>query len=309
MKKIAIILVGVVLTSFAFAQDTSNKSLESIGQEFGKVLDSAVNEVKDFSKDVFAEVEEGFEKLLAPKSVKIDQILPVEVVRELRSTGSIKRFLYGEKDSRLKLYPDTPLGNQTANYWQRENEPVFLVESLYLLDKNNSLEWDTVGKIATILTNLSEMEGMQYYSNSQEKWDTLYTDVYTVNNPEERKEIPDPGPKNINGLKSYVYQKDRSLSGTVYQFDYFKNNYEVGFRGINTEKMHYKVMNITVVHPENLVITLNATDVGEQVLFYLVVQADVPKIPFVSKKLATSFSSRADAIYQWCVDMYRKQDD
>ena len=363
MKKIAIILLSIAVSSFAFSQNSSNETLENLGNKASSLLDSAkkfgkdvsqkyeengydekveqftddasskFNEIKedvsdkiddgsyekslkdtfkkvgDFTKDVADTISDGWNDTFPPKSVKLEDILSSEEVEELSRNGSIKRFIYGEKGATLELYPDTPLGNESANYWQRDKEPVFLVESLYLIDKNTKLEWNTVQKISDVITNLSEMEGIQYYSSSQKKMDTLYTDVYTVNNPIDKVEISDPKVEDVDGLINYVYQKDRSLSGTVYKFEYFRNNYEVGFRGINTEDIHYKIMNLKVVNPENLVLTLNATDVGDKVLFYLLVQADVPKIPFVSKKLATSFSNRAEAIFQWCVDMYRKEEE
>ena len=324
MKKIAIILLGIALTTSAFSKDTS--------KEFNDLLDSATDVFNNVKEDVSSKIEDGTYKenlatvvenvkefssnigdeiatILPKKAFDINEILPEAVVSELNEKGSIKRFLYGEKDVSLKLSPDTENGKEIANYWQREDEPVFLVESLYLIDKNSENEKDSINNIAKVLTNLSEMEGLQYYSSSQKKMDTLYTDVFTVNNPTDKVEIADPIKEDVDGLVSYVYQKDRSLSGTVYEFEYFKTQNEVAFRGINTEKIGYKIMNITVVHPENLVLSLNATDVGDQILFYLVVQADVPKIPFVSKKLATSFSNRANAIFEWCVDMYRKQDN
>lgn len=335
MKKIAIILLSVVFITFAFSKDFSNtlefgslekkfddfvETVETVAKDkkeevstkiedgtYSQIVNNAVENVKEFTKNLPSNLENVLNTIEPKKAHDINEILSVETVSELKRNGSIKRFVYGEDDVGLKLFPDTKSGNEIANYWQRENEPVFLVESLYLIDKNSADKNDSINKIAKVLTNLSEMEGIQYYSSSQEKMDTLYTDVYTVNNPIDKVEIDDPIESDIDGLVSYVYQKDRSLSGTVYKFDYFKNDCEVGFRGINTEKIRYKIMNITVVHPENLVLTLNATDVGDQILFYLLVQADVPKIPFVSKKLATSFSNRAEAIFEWCVDMYREE--
>ncbi len=234
---------------------------------------------------------------------KIEDIFSANVVQELKTTGEVQRNFYGEKNISLELVPQTEMGFKAANYWQREDEPVFIVESLYLLDKKTAEE-NAINEISVILRNLSKMTGIQYYSTSREIWETLYTDVYTVNNPVEKIKIEDPVNKGIENLVSYVYQKDRSLSGTVYEFSYFKNENEVSFRGINTEDIMYKSFIFPIVRPENLVLTLIATDVGDSLVFYVLVQADVPKIPFVSERLARSFSSRADAIFKWCFDMY-----
>ncbi len=240
-------------------------------------------------------------------TLNLNDIFSGSVVEELKEHGQVQRNFYGEKNISLELAPNTELGNKAKNYWQRKKDPVFIVESLYQIEKNDATEKNTIEEIAVILRNLSEMTGIEYFSNSRQIWEVLYTDVYTVNNPDEKIKIEDPINKDIENLVSYVYQKDRSLSGTVYEFSYFNTEDEVSFRAINTENIMYGGFPFPIVNPENLVLTLIATDVGDSVIFYVLVQADVPKIPFVSERLAKSYSSRADAIFKWCLDMYRKE--
>ncbi len=244
--------------------------------------------------------------LFAQDSVNLDALFDPDIVRDLKANGKIQRNFYGEDDISLILAPKTELGAQAVDYWDRDKDPVFIVESLYLLEKNNSNETDSIEEIAKILQNLSKMTGIEYFSTSRQIWEVLYTDVYTVNNPKDKVKIADPIYENVQGLVNYVYQKDRSLSGTVYEFSYFQNKSEVSFRAINTENIMYKSFIFPIVNPENLVLTLIATDVGDSIVFYVLVQAEVPKIPFVSERLARSFTSRADAIYNWCVNMYEE---
>ncbi|MFI3256714.1 MAG: DUF6675 family protein [Spirochaetales bacterium] len=242
------------------------------------------------------------------ESLRLDDLFSSDVVRQLQEEGFVQRNFYGEKNITLDLAPNTILGNQALNYWQRKDEPVFIVESLYFLEKNNANEENTVEKISVILRSLSQMTGIEYFSTSRQIYEVLYTDVYTVNNAKDKVKIADHTEGSAANLVSYVYQKDRSLSGTVYEFSYFQNDNEVSFRAINTEKILYKNF-LSIVSPENLVMTLIATDVGDSVVFYVLVQADVPKIPFVSERLANSFSSRADAIFNWCMEMYKKSEE
>ncbi len=248
----------------------------------------------------------SFTQEIIQNTLKIEDVFDISIVQELQEKGEVQRNFYGEKNITLELSPKTELGNQAKNYWQRKDEPVFIVESLYKLDKKTSSNESAIDEISLILRNLSKMTGIEYFSNSRQIWETLYTDVYTVNNPEDKIKIEDPINESIENLVSYVYQKDRSLSGTVYEFSYYNNENEVSFRGINTENIMYKGFPFPIVKPENLVLTLIATDVGDSVIFYVLVQADVPKIPFVSERLARSFSSRADAIFKWCLDMYNE---
>ncbi len=268
MKKIALFLVTIAVAFSAFAEETTVTLVEN------------------------------------NQSLKIEDLFLDEIVQELNEKGELQRNFYGEKNISLELAPKTELGIKAKNYWQRKDDPVFIVESLYLLNKKDVSEENSIEKISKILTNLSEMTGIEYYSNSREIWEELYTDVHTVNNEEDKVKIPDPVTDNVENLVSYIYQKDRSLSGTVYEFSYFSNENEISFRGINTENIKYKSFTFPIVRPDNLVLTLIATDVGDSLVFYVLVQADVPKIPFVSERLARSFSSRADAIFKWCLDMY-----
>ena len=266
----------------------------------------------------------------------LKDLFPEAVADELLKTGRIQRSFYGESNVKLELCPSTDLCRSAASAWNKQNEPVFIVESLYLLKKtpgmpNGALQDKTqggtesgakrlllrlgvqtiplyggeIGKISSVLRNLSTMQGIQYYSNSRKRWETLYTEVYTVNNPDERTKIADPTDKKADGLVSYVYQKDRSLSGCVYKFSYFEQAAQTSFRAENTEKIIYKGFNI--LKPEAMLLCLNAVETEEHIVFYITVRADAAKIPLVSERLAKSYGSRADAIYNWCVSKYSEE--
>lgn len=238
---------------------------------------------------------------------ELKELFPESVAEELLKTGRIQRSFYGESNVKLELCPATDLCRSAASAWNKQNEPVFIVESLYLLKKaqGTGQAAGEIGKISSVLRNLSTMQGIQYYSNSRKRWETLYTEVYTVNNPDERTRIPDPADKKADGLVSYVYQKDRSLSGCVYKFQYFENAAQTSFRAENTEKIVYKGFNI--VKPEAMLLCLNAVETEEHIVFYITVRADAAKIPLVSERLAKSYGSRADAIYNWCVSKYSEE--
>lgn len=238
---------------------------------------------------------------------ELKELFPESVAEELLKTGRIQRSFYGESNVKLELCPATDLCRSAASAWNKQNEPVFIVESLYLLKKAQGTGQTAgeIGKISSVLRNLSTMQGIQYYSNSRKRWETLYTEVYTVNNPDERTRIPDPADKKADGLVSYVYQKDRSLSGCMYKFQYFENAAQTSFRAENTEKIVYKGFNI--VKPEAMLLCLNAVETEEHIVFYITVRADAAKIPLVSERLAKSYGSRADAIYNWCVSKYSEE--
>ena len=237
--------------------------------------------------------------------LSIENLFSSDTVLQLVKTGRMQRSFYGKKNVKLELFPDTQTGRDTAANWDGKKEPVFIVESLYLIPVTDEKNTADINDISLVLRSFSKMTGMRYYSNSRKRYETLYTDVHCVNNPEEKKSVPDPLDVSADALVSYVYQKDRSLSGCVYRFSFFQTQNEIGARAVNTEEVQYK--GFSILKPEHLVLNVHAVQTKEGIVFYILVRADAAKIPLVSEKLAKSYGSRADAIYEWCVSLLKKE--
>ena len=237
--------------------------------------------------------------------LSIENLFSSDTVLQLVKTGRMQRSFYGKKNVKLELFPDTQTGRDTAANWDGKKEPVFIVESLYLIPVTDEKNTADINDVSLVLRSFSKMTGMRYYSNSRKRYETLYTDVHCVNNPEEKKSVPDPLDVSADALVSYVYQKDRSLSGCVYRFSFFQTQNEIGARAVNTDEVQYK--GFSILKPEHLVLNVHAVQTKEGIVFYILVRADAAKIPLVSEKLAKSYGSRADAIYEWCVSLLKKE--
>ena len=238
-------------------------------------------------------------------ALSIENLFSSDTVLQLVKTGRMQRSFYGKKNVKLELFPDTPAGRDTAANWDGKKEPVFIVESLYLIPVTDEKDIADINDVSLVLRSFSKMTGMRYYSNSRKRYETLYMDVHCVNNPEEKKSVPDPLDVSADALVSYVYQKDRSLSGCVYRFSFFQTQNEIGARAVNTDEVQYK--GFSILKPEHLVLNVHAVQTKEGIVFYILVRADAAKIPLVSEKLAKSYGSRADAIYKWCVSLLKKE--
>ena len=238
-------------------------------------------------------------------ALSIENLFSSDTVLQLVKTGRMQRSFYGKKNVKLELFPDTQAGRDTAANWDGKKEPVFIVESLYLIPVTDEKDIADINDVSLVLRSFSKMTGMRYYSNSRKRYETLYTDVHCVNNPEEKKSVPDPLDVSADALVSYVYQKDRSLSGCVYRFLFFQTQNEIGARAVNTDEVQYK--GFSILKPEHLVLNVHAVQTKEGIVFYILVRADAAKIPLVSEKLAKSYGSRADAIYEWCVSLLKKE--
>ena len=252
-----------------------------------------------------AEMSAGETAAAENTALSIENLFSSDTVLQLVKTGRMQRSFYGKKNVKLELFPDTQAGRDTAANWDGKKEPVFIVESLYLIPVTDEKSTADINDVSLVLRSFSKMTGMRYYSNSRKRYETLYTDVHCVNNPEEKKSVPDPLDVSADALVSYVYQKDRSLSGCVYRFSFFQTQNEIGVRAVNTEEVQYK--GFSILKPEHLVLNVHAVQTKEGIVFYILVRADAAKIPLVSEKLAKSYGSRADAIYEWCVSLLKKE--
>ena len=258
-----------------------------------------------------AEMSAGETAAAENTGLSIENLFSSDTVLQLVKTGRVHRSFYGKKSVKLELFPDTQAGHEIVANWDGKKDPVFIVESLYLIptsDKKNTVGATgtaDINDVSLVLRNFSKMTGMRYYSNSRKRYETLYTDVHCVNNPEEKKSVPDPLDVNANGLVSYVYQKDRSLSGCVYRFSFLQTQNEISVRAVNMDEVQYK--GFSILKPEHLLLNLHAVQTKEGIVFYILVRADVAKIPMVSEKLAKSYGSRADAIYEWCESLLKKE--
>lgn len=252
-----------------------------------------------------AEMSAGETAAAENTALSIESLFSSDTVLQLVKTGRMQRSFYGKKNVKLELFPDTQAGRDTAANWDGKKEPVFIVESLYLIPVTDEKTTADINDISLVLRSFSKMTGMRYYSNSRKRYETLYTDVHCVNNPEEKKSVPDPLDVSADALVSYVYQKDRSLSGCVYRFSFFQTQNEIGVSAVNTEEVQYK--GFSILKPEHLVLNVHAVQTKEGIVFCILVRADAAKIPLVSEKLAKSYGSRADAIYEWCVSLLKKE--
>lgn len=252
-----------------------------------------------------AEMSAGETAAAENTALSIESLFSSDTVLQLVKTGRMQRSFYGKKNVKLELFPDTQAGRDTAANWDGKKEPVFIVESLYLIPVTDEKTTADINDISLVLRSFSKMTGMRYYSNSRKRYETLYTDVHCVNNPEEKKSVPDPLDVSADALVSYVYQKDRSLSGCVYRFSFFQTQNEIGVSAVNTDEVQYK--GFSILKPEHLVLNVHAVQTKEGIVFCILVRADAAKIPLVSEKLAKSYGSRADAIYEWCVSLLKKE--
>ena len=212
---------------------------------------------------------------------------------------------YKKKDVKLMLCPDTVFGVQIKNAWTAKNgkTPNLVAEAYYVLPKNEKV---TIDEISVMVRSFSSMEGIEYYSNTNRKYEVLYPDCYTVSGADGKKKIADMTDGSADGKKIYILQNDNSFGKAVYEVDYKQKGDEISFVSINLNPLRYGIF--TAVSEKSLKLTFIINNGGNENLeFYVLAEGDIPSFPFIDEFVKDSFVSRLDAVYNWFRKNYEKR--
>ena len=211
-----------------------------------------------------------------------------------------------KKNVKLTLVPNTNLAKQNAAYWSSAEEPVMVVENLYLLPKSTLGKADSsktnIEYASKVIRSVSAMTGLEYYSNSKKKWDVLYKEVYSIKGPKDRTRIADDTAGNADGKILYCMQDDSSFGKINYRLEYHQTQEEVSACFANTTPLYAGP--IKAVSEGNLRISLDIIDCGESFMVYMLVQAKFPVMPLMEDTMNESLSARLDAIYRWFTQQF-----
>ena len=154
-----------------------------------------------------------------------EEILGKENFELLNQNGKIQSNEFKPKEAKFSLLPDTELSNKIAEELaSNEGEmPSLIGENIYLIPKENI----DLNEASVILRSVSKMEGMQYYSNGEKNWTTLYHDAYCIAGPQDRTRVDDKTEGSANGLVQYCLLNDNSLGKTNYEVSYFQTENEI----------------------------------------------------------------------------------
>ena len=227
-------------------------------------------------------------------SYSAEEILGKDNFELLFSQKKIQSNEFKPTEAKLFLLPKTQLAKRIAELWtSSEDVPSLVGENVYLIEKDN-IDLD---EASVILRSVSKMQGMQYYSNGEKRWTTLYHDAYCVSGPTEKTKIPDNTTGSANGVIQYCLLNDNSLGKTNYKVSYFQTENEISMQLENTTSVTYGP--IKAVKPKNLHINLVMTICDDFIVVYMNVKANFLSLGFLEKRMQRSLLARLDAIFNW----------
>ena len=222
--------------------------------------------------------------------------------QQLLEKGEYRVQYFKESGKDFTLYPQTELGSFLTKTWTETKDPVFVAESLFLIEKPEGSNQLDTALISRIMRSVSSMEGIEYYSNSEKKMKTLYSQSYTIDNLEDKNRIPDNVDGSAENLSVYAFQEDGSFGDNYYQIDYRQRENEVSMVIRLMEPLKYGL--VTAVKANNLVFNIDVLDKGSYLVMYVGAKVKFPAISLLENKLNKSFGSRITALHDWFKSSY-----
>lgn len=246
--------------------------------------------------------------LLVASGMQCISALDDSVKNEVKETGRIYHRLDKENSGRY-LLPESEFSESTDAYVFGTNadDAGYASEALYYVKKSELVENSTnpekaevdtsIQAVSKIVRSISKMKGMQYYSNTRKKWETLYSDSYRIENSSSTEPVPDLLDGTADGQTMFAYMVEHSFGKGIYKIQYNENSRAVAMRMENVSALNYGI--IKAVNPGKLKIAINIIDDGDGYFVYIALCADTMKLSAFEKKMNKSFQSRLDAIFKW----------
>ncbi len=238
-------------------------------------------------------------------------IISDSLLKDLRAEQHIQKIFVDDEKCDFSMAPHSPLAQQVSKVWDSEKEPTFVSENLYLLKKetlrqnssnpqNCNISIDNAGKI---IRCISKMKGMEYWSNGDQKWETLYHKAYLIDSVKDKNPIPDNTEGSADGYRAYCLLDDNSFGVGIYRLDYKQTDNEVFLSISNEEPLRYGP--VKAAKSNNVKINFVVTEYDdENYLVYVVVEAKYIDVPLLQGRIKKSLNNRVGAIYKWFTNQF-----
>ncbi len=146
--------------------------------------------------------------------------LPEDAASVLEREGQVYRF--DEEGDGLLYLPDSVLSSRIKSL-HSELAPEITVEAFFKVQYPAEMTpgRDTSRELYNLSRKVSTFEGVQYYSATRKKYDTLFKKAYRISSPDSRTRIEDPEPVAVPFDDSvYLFMQENSMGKSTYRLDY-----------------------------------------------------------------------------------------
>ncbi len=239
-----------------------------------------------------------------PKKEAFRFLLDDETYAELIKNESLVSISYRKKEKLKSLAPKATIIDEAKKKWHESHDidPLIVVEGLFLYtkpknEKNFISHTDEIAKTTSILTSVSKMKGMEYYSERKKRKEILYEDCFVIESYENQVQVPDPKAATLENLHLLARQTDTTFGSYVMDVAYVQKDAEIAMYMKNLDPLKYLLFK--AIQEDNLYLFLYTHTFEEHILVYFLVQATYLDVAFLNETIEKSLKNRVDAIYEW----------
>ena len=180
--------------------------------------------------------------------------------------------------------------------------PAVLVETLFLYNKpqGRTEAWSEAERadLFNRVVALSTLAGIEYFSITRGAMRTFYESSHVIDNPRNRRPLPDPSFATPPGtLVLYAQQRDLTFGNNVYRFDYRTGADFMFFVQENITAMTAGI--VPAIGRNRFRMVMAVIDAGDSLLIYAAAMARVSAVPGMGDRIGSSFNNRLKAVLQW----------
>ncbi len=203
---------------------------------------------------------------------------------------------YQEKFEGLKLLPNHALAQEvTRNLQDRQNYTVVEVLTVIpISSKKAQLE------LYNLLRSVSSMQGIEYYSVTYGRMRELFSESYVITDAKARTPMADPLLAVVPLTDELlIMQKDTTFGENLYKANYLTdaNDEAILLNIVNETTLRFNLL--PIFEPSNLFTSMLIIPTSDSILFYGVISAKVPPIPFIKSRFQESLINRLIALRSW----------
>jgi hypothetical protein len=162
-----------------------------------------------------------------------------------------------------------------------------------------------VATIAHILQSVSTLEGITYWSQRRKRETVLYPRCYMVDNPQNRKKVPDSYDHMNSKAPAYYLQEDNSLGPALYEVRFTQTADRVIMDVYTLDPLKWGLF--VMVPARGMHLRIEVTDKGAAMELDVLMEAALGRTNFAASYMDRSLQARFEAVFRWFQAMYAKE--
>lgn len=213
----------------------------------------------------------------------------------LAKTGKVTRFL--EAKDHPRLVPTSSLTSNVERAFKTVHQTIG-VEALFIMKPGSGPHEQRMLRWYNVLRSISTMKGIKYYSDTHGRVRVLFRDAYVIDNPRDRKRLPDQLVSSIPANSSLtILQDDSTFGKAIFHLHYHGGQDAISMSMVNLNT--FFLWFLPVIGRQHMILQLVLMPYEGQLLFYGGVEVKTMSLFGLQNATRHSFVNRIEALHTW----------